>query len=159
MTAEQFQDWFEAGCSRGIYESDSILRTACVDVDAAFLALIVGDSDEEQLKEELANAVRPFEVLVSRKIPGVTAGSSCTEVLRFDQLRLPAKLHLTTSFPASTTASEAAQYRIESNGTVTPVRKQPGREGFSVPSSTLLWAVGSDYEDLTGYANSIDKKI
>ncbi len=54
----EFYDWFEAN-SFDVYE-DPVLLESCVAIDTAFSEFFFDGIDEEALKVELANAVRPF---------------------------------------------------------------------------------------------------
>ncbi len=84
----EFRDWFEAN-SYDAYE-DVVLRPVCVAIDTAFSEYLFDDIGEDALKQELANAIRPFalqlywsEDAIAHKAPSYALSTS-SEVRLFE---------------------------------------------------------------------------
>jgi hypothetical protein len=62
ISLKQFEDWFEAN-SAGAYDVPDLLEK-CAAIDAAFSQYYFDHIGESALREELANAIRPFAEIV-----------------------------------------------------------------------------------------------
>ena len=58
ISIQEFEDWFEGNCSAAYY--DPSLKRICVALDAAFSQYHFDHTGEAALKEQLANAIRPY---------------------------------------------------------------------------------------------------
>jgi hypothetical protein len=59
MSLDEFSDWFRA-VSRGKFGEDQSVLDACLEIEAALSELYYGAKNEQEFREELATAIRPF---------------------------------------------------------------------------------------------------
>jgi len=61
VSLDQFADWFSAASRCMFGESEAVLEV-CLAIEAAFSRLLFEHISEREFREELANAIRPFEI-------------------------------------------------------------------------------------------------
>src|SRR4030095_5340270 len=64
MSLDQFEDWFESA-ARSASEDGDLVREVSLSIEFALSSLRFDGVSEDELRLELANAIRPFEVSVT----------------------------------------------------------------------------------------------
>jgi hypothetical protein len=67
LSIDTFEQWFRDN-SRGMFGESSDVLEACLSIESAFSHLRFDDISEEEFREELATAVRPFAAQKPRKM-------------------------------------------------------------------------------------------